>query len=347
MTALVLAGDIGRTTCRLARYEHGTRVGDAHGPCGVSLSDADGVAGIRRVIAATLSSMPAGAVTSAALGVTGAAQCPGAAHELAVVLESDLGAPVTVVSDVVAAHAGALGGGPGVLTIAGTGAVSLGVSPRGSAALVDGWGPLLGDAGSAAEVGRMGLAAALRAHDGRGGGSVALAAAATARFGDLDGLPGRVHADAHAFRMVAAFATEVARAARAMDPTAQAIFADAVTSLTETTLVACRQALGAGDPVGVVFAGGLLGLDDLVAAPLRVALAGSDLPVQVRPAVGDALDGAHALAAGAAGLHHALVWARPASPATRMPGATQPPESPRTATALGAAAPGAATIHPL
>jgi len=138
-----------------------------------------------------------------------------------------------------------------------------------------------------------------------------LARSATARFGDLDGLPGRLHADAQAFRTVAAFAVDVADAARAGDPIATAIFDAAVARLAETTLAACRSARGgADDPVAVVFAGGMFELEDLVAAPLRRELARADAAVEVRPAQGDALDGAYALAVGAAGLHHALVWDR-------------------------------------
>jgi N-acetylglucosamine kinase-like BadF-type ATPase len=313
MTSSVLAADIGRTTCRLARYERGTRVAVVHRPCGVSLSDADGVAGVRQVVAATLETLPVGDVTSAVFGVTGAVPGSRAVHQLAAVLEADVGAPVAVVGDVVAAHAGALGGGPGVLTISGTGAIALGVSPEGRATFVDGWGPVLGDAGSAVDVGRRGLVAAMRAHDGRSGGSPSLAAAAAARFGDLDGLPGRLHADAHAFRTVAAFATEVTRAACAGDPVATSIFADAVACLSDTTLVACRRAAGTGDgPVAVAFAGGMFALEDLVATPVRRALAAADVHAEVRPAMGDALDGAYALAVGAAGLHHTLVWERQA-----------------------------------
>jgi N-acetylglucosamine kinase-like BadF-type ATPase len=308
----VLAADIGRTTCRLARYEHGARVATAERPCGVSLSDVDGVDGIRRVVAATLRTMPPAPLTSVVLGVTGAATSSAAARALRVGLESELGVPVTVTGDVVTAHAGGLGGEHGVLTIAGTGAIALAVSASGAATLVDGWGPLLGDAGSAADVGRAGLVAALRAHDGRNGGSIALAAAARKRFGDLDGLPGRVHGDAHGIRSVAAFATNVAIAARAGDRIACGIFADAVADLVDTTLTACRHARsGDVERVGVVLAGGLFDLGGLVAGPVRAALAADPL-VTVRPAAGDALDGAYALAAGRAGLHHRLVWVRQA-----------------------------------
>ncbi|WP_275092119.1 BadF/BadG/BcrA/BcrD ATPase family protein, partial [Microbacterium sp. K36] len=65
----------------------------------------------------------------------------------------------------VTAHAGALDGAAGVLLIAGTGAVALGVDPSG-ARLVDGWGPELGDFGSGSWLGREALRAVLRAHDG-------------------------------------------------------------------------------------------------------------------------------------------------------------------------------------
>jgi N-acetylglucosamine kinase-like BadF-type ATPase len=314
MTGAVLAGDIGRTTCRLARYDRGVRVAAAHGACGVSLSDRDGPARVRQAILATLRQVaPGPPVSAAVLGITGAAQHPGAAHTLAGALEADVGAPVTVVSDVVAAHAGAFGGAPGVLTIAGTGAVALGISVQGTATLVDGWGPVLGDAGSAVDVGRAGLGAALRAHDGRSGGSPVLAAAATERFGDLDALPGRVQGDASPFRLVASFATAVAAAARAGDPVATDIFADAVEHLADTTRTAVhRTSADATAVLPVAFAGGLFALDDLVAAPVRAALAAVD-GAEVRAAAGDALDGAHALGTGAAGLHHGVTWARDAT----------------------------------
>lgn len=341
----VLAADIGRTTCRLARYERGVRVAEAQGACGVSLSDPHGAAGIRRAILATLpllapeqpaSGQPAPlrppSVSRAVLGITGAAQCPDAAHTMAAALESDLGAPVSVVSDVVAAHAGAFEGRPGVLTIAGTGAVSLGISASGIATQIDGWGPVLGDAGSAVDVGRAGLGAALRAHDGRNGGSLALATAATARFGDLDDLPRRVQGHAAPYRLVASFATAVADAARCGDVVSRGIFASAVEHLIDTTLTAVRLIRQGGDePVGVAFAGGLFALDDLVAAPVRAALAGVDL-VEVRVAAGDALDGAHALGTGAAGFSDELKWARPAPvPSVRHRAPAQPPQRPPTA----------------
>lgn len=61
----------------------------------------------------------------------------------------------------VTAYLAANGTRHGVVVAAGTGVVTLGVGPEG-VARVDGWGHLLGDAGSAYWIGRAGLDAALR-----------------------------------------------------------------------------------------------------------------------------------------------------------------------------------------
>ncbi|HYN26644.1 MAG TPA: BadF/BadG/BcrA/BcrD ATPase family protein, partial [Pyrinomonadaceae bacterium] len=47
--------------------------------------------------------------------------------------------------DMVIAHAGALGGRPGVLALAGTGSCILGIGPSGERVKVGGWGPVYGD----------------------------------------------------------------------------------------------------------------------------------------------------------------------------------------------------------
>ena len=66
---------------------------------------------------------------------------------------------VTVLSDAEAAHLGALGGGPGLLVLAGTGAIVLGRGARGGWVRAGGLGPLFGDDGSAFALGRDWLAA--------------------------------------------------------------------------------------------------------------------------------------------------------------------------------------------
>jgi glucosamine kinase len=70
-------------------------------------------------------------------------------------------------TDAAAAHAGALNGAPGLVLIAGTGAICLAIDETGERFYGDGWGPVLGDEGSAYWMGQEGLRAACRAHDGR------------------------------------------------------------------------------------------------------------------------------------------------------------------------------------
>jgi N-acetylglucosamine kinase-like BadF-type ATPase len=61
-----------------------------------------------------------------------------------------------------------LGSGPGVALIAGTGSIALSRDASGRMTQVGGWGHLLGDEGSAYDIGRRAAQAATRAADGRG-----------------------------------------------------------------------------------------------------------------------------------------------------------------------------------
>lgn len=81
----------------------------------------------------------------------------------------DIGYHKTVIEgDMVMAHAGALGGEPGVLALAGTGSSVLGIGPTGERVKAGGWGPVFGDEGSAYRIGQSALRAAACEFDGRG-----------------------------------------------------------------------------------------------------------------------------------------------------------------------------------
>ena len=71
-----------------------------------------------------------------------------------------LGRRVTVLSDVEAAYRGAIGSGPGLLVLAGTGSIVLARTAGGRWVRTGGLGPLFGDGGSAFALGRDWLAAA-------------------------------------------------------------------------------------------------------------------------------------------------------------------------------------------
>lgn len=73
---------------------------------------------------------------------------------------------VRVISDAEAAFLGALGPGPGVLVLAGTGSIVVGRNRRGRWARAGGLGPLLGDDGSAFWIGRWWLITGRRTRRG-------------------------------------------------------------------------------------------------------------------------------------------------------------------------------------
>jgi glucosamine kinase len=81
--------------------------------------------------------------------------------------ERDLANEVLVVPDAQVALADAFGDGPGILLVSGTGSVAFGRSPAGTEARVGGWGPVCGDEGSGAWIGRRALSVVTASLDGR------------------------------------------------------------------------------------------------------------------------------------------------------------------------------------
>lgn len=111
-----------------------------------------------------------GGIGTAVVGAAGFASLgDGLRAELPGALEREFGVrTVALVADAVTAYTGALGPRPGAVVAAGTGLVAIGTDLK-SWRRADGWGHLLGDCGGGAWIGRAGLEAALRAHDGRPG----------------------------------------------------------------------------------------------------------------------------------------------------------------------------------
>jgi N-acetylmuramic acid 6-phosphate etherase len=237
--SLLLAVDLGKTTCRAALLPP-----DGGDPVAAgATAGAPGLAhphGVALALAAIRAAAPDGAPDAVVVGAAGALAAPRAAQALADELaRAFTTADVMVTSDAILAHAAALAGAPGVVLVAGTGAVAVALAADGRLALADGAGPWLGDEGSGAWIGLAGLRAALRAHDGRGA-PTALEDAATARFGELAGLARRLGGDPVA--SAASFAPDVARAAVGEDATATAILADAAHALAAAAHAAAKRA---------------------------------------------------------------------------------------------------------
>jgi glucosamine kinase len=271
MRALLIDG--GQSGCRAAYVVDGVTVDRATGP-GLPRAGRD-----YRV----LGELMRDAVDVVAAGLTG---FRGEADMVAAALDAPA---VVVTNDAVTAHLGAFGGEPGVVVVAGTGVIALAVGEDGRVARADGWGSRLGDDGGGHWIGRAGLAAALRAADGRRGGSAALLARAAARFGlgeVRDAAPAIVNAvydTPDPVAVIAAFARDVADAAHAGDERARSIWVDAGRELAQTASAAARRA-GIDGPFS--YAGGLFAAGELLLGSFRETLG------DVRAPLGDALDGA-------------------------------------------------------
>jgi N-acetylglucosamine kinase-like BadF-type ATPase len=107
---------------------------------------------------------------SVAAAVIGSASvdCDGLGREpIEEVLRRELpDTPLRAVADALIALDGALGGNPGVVIVSGTGSVLLGRGPGGRLVKAGGWGPLMGDEGSAPWIAQQALKAAVQAADG-------------------------------------------------------------------------------------------------------------------------------------------------------------------------------------
>ena len=202
---------------------------------------------------------------------------------------------LSIASDGVTSLLGALGDRDGAVVAAGTGTVC--VARRGERlAKVDGWGTLLGDAGSGFAIGRAGLDAALRHADGRGG-SVALLRAAERRYAPLPELPERIYSAEVPTRAVAAFAADVAQEASGGEPHAEAILADAGRELALSACAALDRLFEPDEPAVVSYAGNVFKAGAALLEPFRQEVLSRRPGTEVLPPDGDALAGAALLAA--------------------------------------------------
>ena len=262
--------------------------GYVHGPRGVGrIVDA-----IRQAVSDT--APPSGATVG--LGHTGHPSDVAGKAELGVALLDLFDASeVRTAPDWVTAHLGALGGQPGIVVAVGTGAVCLGSAPDHLSAVVGGWGPVFGDAGSAFWIGRAGIEAALRHEDGRTT-TPQLHAATKRVFGaDLHVATDQLYAADDLVDRVAQFAPHVLQAAQEGDAAAGDVVRRAVQAYVEMIRAAANQ-LGSGQSLTISYLGGVLTgaphLVDLLHTELSRALPSAQL---VAPA-GDALSGAELLA---------------------------------------------------
>ncbi|MGU3644151.1 N-acetylglucosamine kinase [Microbacterium sp. C23T] len=231
MTAAVLAIDAGQTGIKVRVREHdivfpGIRTGEPLLP-------------------------QLAAVTHAAIERTGAeVSVVSAGVSGLTTRESDAAAFLARIDDagvheVILAHdsttsfLGALGDTRGAVVAAGTGVVTLAVGAS-RVARVDGWGYLMGDAGSGYWIGREALDAVMREYDGRGP-ATALRAVAEERWPDLSQAYIHLQSDPERVSVIASFAAHVARLATEGDPVSQNITVRAGGELAHSVETALRR----------------------------------------------------------------------------------------------------------
>ncbi|MFF4054544.1 N-acetylglucosamine kinase [Streptomyces sp. NPDC001668] len=239
------------------------------------------------MVRALLPEAEVGGLGTAVVGAAGLATLGDALRaELPAALEREFGVrTVALAADAVTAYAGALGPRPGAVVAAGTGLIAIGTDLK-SWRRADGWGHLLGDCGGGAWIGRAGLEAALRAHDGRPGGSAALLALAEESFGPVRELPARLYPRTDRPAVLASFAPHVAACA-GRDPVAEGILREAARHMADSAAAVCP----AEGETHVCLTGGLFKMDAALLVPLQEELA-RRLPHARRvPAAGGPLEG--------------------------------------------------------
>ncbi len=259
---LVIGIDAGGTRTRaLLADRHGRMLG--HGRAGAVNPHSGALepaAALETALRQALGERDPSAVTAGCLGIAGAETTSGSwAHDAARAAwtSTGLGGEPTVTDDVTVAFAAGTVQADGAVLVAGTGAVAAAISHRRVTRRADGYGWLLGDAGSAVWLGVRALRAALAGLDGRGPPTALTEAVARELASGLPlaTLPVAVldAVEARTPGQLGEFAPLVSRAARDGDAAALALVDRAAGHL-----VATLAAVAGSQPPAIVLSGGLL-----------------------------------------------------------------------------------------
>ncbi|HYH12987.1 MAG TPA: BadF/BadG/BcrA/BcrD ATPase family protein [Thermomicrobiales bacterium] len=199
---------------------------------------------------------------------------------------------IWVDTDFVSNLAGASGGQPGIVVIAGGGSIGYGIDASGHEAIAGGLGYLMGDEGSGWFLGIEALQAAAKAADRRGS-ETALLSACLDHFGlkEIRHILRIIYRADFERGEVSALAPKVIDAARGGDHVAAVIVARGVDGLSRIALGVAEQLFDRDEPVRVYPTGGIFGARDLVLEPFSRSVSGSRpyatvLPPRFPPAIG-------------------------------------------------------------
>lgn len=202
------------------------------------------------------------------LGMSGVSQLAG---EIARALFP--AAEILVRHDAVTALAGASIGQPGVVVIAGTGAVAYGQLADGRSARAGGWGYIMGDEGSGYDIGCGALRAATQASDGRGRATL-LVEYIPQHFGLAD--LHAVHRGIYSYQItrpqIAGLASAVGAAARQGDGVAQELLRAAGQHLAAAALAVIEKLEMLEHGMAVYTTGGVFRAGEYILLPFQTTL---------------------------------------------------------------------------
>jgi N-acetylglucosamine kinase-like BadF-type ATPase len=206
----------------------------------------------------------------------------------------------TVDNDARIALTGAIGFGAGVVVIAGTGSVAFGRNEAGEELRAGGWGPTIGDEGSGFAIAREGLAAVLRAYDGRGPATALRDRVLAEAHLEPADLPRAIYAQTTHADDIARFAKIVFDAADAGDDVARAILDRAAHELALAVLAVARRLKIVDSAFPVAYVGGVFNAGEVLLAPLRAAIAAEAKQATLQPPLKTPVEGAAQMAIRAA-----------------------------------------------
>ncbi|HEU5184947.1 MAG TPA: BadF/BadG/BcrA/BcrD ATPase family protein [Gemmatimonadaceae bacterium] len=270
MSAIVIGVDGGGTRTRIwVADERGQQLGSAEGP-GSALRPGEADRSADVIVATTREALASCEMTHVTpkvlcVGVAGAGRDPERQALWQSLVSRDVADEVVVHADAAIALDDAFGDGAGILLIAGTGSVAFGRGPTGTSSRCGGWGPVCGDEGSGAWIGRRALSIVTGASDEREPPTTLVGAILTAaQVDDVDGLVGWAATATPAD--LASLAPVVASTADTGDLRANSLLSMASEELVLHVRTLARRLFGdERASIPVALAGGLLS----AGAPLR------------------------------------------------------------------------------
>ncbi|WP_432357267.1 N-acetylglucosamine kinase [Sporosarcina sp. UB5] len=192
--------------------------------------------------------------------------------EVAALLARELpaGTKVIVRNDAFnALYSGTLGG-PGIVQIAGTGAVTLGINGNGEVARSGGWGYLFDDEGSGFYLGNEALKAVFRSFDNRGPAtSLTDRITGCLAVQNVPDIIGKVYGKEHPRSIIAPLARLVMQEAQADDEVAKGIVEKACLEMMQSIEACHRRLFDENNPTAIVLSGGVFTDVELFAGRFR------------------------------------------------------------------------------